>query len=87
MFHLDGNASKIVPDQLYLDRDTNTHCISVSVWSDTSRSQTITLGLVAGDSRFKVMGNEAIIAIVNNKGKLGIQYTIVSNLLLSIYHS
>ena len=78
MFHLDGNASKIIPDQLLLGRDNNMHCISVNVLGDTSHSQTIRLGLVAGDSRFKVMGNEAIIAIVNDKGKLGIQRTIDS---------
>ena len=73
MFHLDGNAFKTLPDQLLLGRDNNNkHCISVNVLGDTSRSQTIRLGLVAGDSRFKVMGNKAIIAIVNDKGKLGI---------------
>ena len=70
MLLLDGTASKLLPDQLQFDRENNKDCIVLNVFDyiDRQSDQTMTLKVKSGDSQFKVSGNEATVAVVNDEG-------------------
>ena len=70
MFLLDGNASKLLSDKLRFDREDNKNCITLDVFDyfDRQSDQTIRLQVKSGDSQFKVSGNEATVAVVNEEG-------------------